>query len=97
MIAAGGTVIAGAPPVEFSGVSTDSRTVRPGALFVALRGERYDGHAFAAEALRRGAAAALVDRGRSQDAPGCLIPGARHAAGAGRNWPPRIARSSRCR
>ena len=42
-------------------VSTDSRRVGPGVLFVALRGVRHDGHAFAAEALRAGAAAVLVD------------------------------------
>jgi len=67
-----GTVISGTPPAEFSGVSTDSRTVRPGELFIALRGERYDGHAFAAEALRRGAAAALVSQ-PVEDGTGCLI------------------------
>ena len=38
-----------------TGVSTDTRTIAPGSLFVALRGERFDGHAFAADA-RRGAA-----------------------------------------
>jgi UDP-N-acetylmuramoyl-tripeptide--D-alanyl-D-alanine ligase len=42
-------------------VSTDSRRVGPGMLFVALHGVRHDGHAFAAEALRAGAAAVLVD------------------------------------
>lgn len=46
---------------RFSGVSTDTRTVEPGMLFVALRGERFDGHDFLAEALRRGAAGVLVD------------------------------------
>ncbi|MGL4564968.1 MAG: Mur ligase domain-containing protein, partial [Halioglobus sp.] len=34
------------PDREFHGVSTDSRTVRPGELFVALRGENFDGHDF---------------------------------------------------
>ena len=48
--------------VEFAGVSTDSRAVAGGALFVALRGERFDGHAFVADAARRGAAAAVVER-----------------------------------
>ena len=43
------------------GVSIDSRTVQPGELFVALRGPNHDGHAFAIDALARGAAA-LVDR-----------------------------------
>ena len=43
------------------GVSIDSRTVQPGELFVALRGPHHDGHAFAGDALARGAVA-LVDR-----------------------------------
>ncbi len=42
-------------------VSTDSRNVGRGALFVALRGERFDGHAFVQAALQGGAAAAMVD------------------------------------
>jgi UDP-N-acetylmuramoyl-tripeptide--D-alanyl-D-alanine ligase len=54
-----------APPpdgdVRFSGVSTDSRTLRHGELFVALRGEHFDGHAFLEAARAAGAAAALVD------------------------------------
>jgi len=46
---------------RFTGVSTDSRTLRAGELFVALRGERFDGHAFVAAASGAGAAAAMVD------------------------------------
>jgi UDP-N-acetylmuramoyl-tripeptide--D-alanyl-D-alanine ligase len=45
-----------------AGVSTDTRTLRAGDLFVALRGERFDGHAFLAQARAAGAAAAMVDR-----------------------------------
>ncbi len=45
--------------VIVTGVSTDTRTLRPGELFVALRGPHADGHAFLADALRRGAPAAL--------------------------------------
>ena len=45
-----------------SGVSIDSRTVRPGDLFVAIQGPNFDGHDFAADALARGAAAAMVSR-----------------------------------
>jgi UDP-N-acetylmuramoyl-tripeptide--D-alanyl-D-alanine ligase len=44
-----------------SGVSIDSRSAAPGDLFIALRGETFDGHAFAAAALAGGAAAAMVD------------------------------------
>ncbi len=47
--------------VEFTAVNTDSRNVSPGDLFVALKGERYDGHAFVAQAAAAGAVAALVD------------------------------------
>ncbi len=50
------------PDTEFDGVSIDSRTVTPGELFVAIRGERVDGHDFVAEAVRRGAAGILVSR-----------------------------------
>jgi len=46
---------------RFSGVSTDTRSVAAGELFVALRGERFDGHAFLGAARDRGAAGALVD------------------------------------
>ena len=47
---------------RIASVVTDSRRVVPGALFVALQGERDDGHAFVPDALARGAAAALVHR-----------------------------------
>jgi len=46
---------------KITGVSTDSRTIRPGSLFVALRGEHFDGHDFLAVARAKGAAAFLVD------------------------------------
>jgi UDP-N-acetylmuramoyl-tripeptide--D-alanyl-D-alanine ligase len=55
---------AGAQPILTS-VSIDSRTLEPGALFVAIRGPRFDGHDFLAAAHARGARAALVER----DAP----------------------------
>jgi len=50
--------------VEFTAVSTDSRAVRHGDLFVALKGERFDGHGFVAQAAAAGAAAAMVEPGR---------------------------------
>ncbi len=45
---------------EFRGVTTDSRALRQGDLFVALRGENFDGHDFLAQAAAAGAVAALV-------------------------------------
>ena len=59
----GGTLAARvAGEIAFTGVSIDSRTIAPGALFVAIRGPRFDGHDFLAEAAGRGARAALVHR-----------------------------------
>ena len=46
---------------RFESVGTDSRAIIPGQLFVALRGERFDGHDFVAAAAGAGAAAAMVD------------------------------------
>jgi UDP-N-acetylmuramoyl-tripeptide--D-alanyl-D-alanine ligase len=51
------------PEVSYSEVSTDSRTLRPGALFVALSGERFDGHAFLNQAAQAGARGAVVRAG----------------------------------
>jgi UDP-N-acetylmuramoyl-tripeptide--D-alanyl-D-alanine ligase len=47
-------------PVE--GWSIDSRTIRPGDLFIALRGPNHDGHLYIEEVFRKGAVAAIVDR-----------------------------------
>lgn len=45
-----------------SGVSIDTRTIRPGELYWVIRGDRLDGHDFVADAFRRGAAGAVVER-----------------------------------
>lgn len=58
--ATGGALLAGSPATAFVTFSTDTRSLQPGALFFALRGERFDGHAFLAEAAARGAAGAVV-------------------------------------
>jgi UDP-N-acetylmuramoyl-tripeptide--D-alanyl-D-alanine ligase len=70
---AGGRWI-GAAPAEVRGVSTDSRALPAGALFVALRGERFDGHAFLAAARDAGAAAALVDEAHVASLGGAAPP-----------------------
>ncbi len=48
-------------PRHFDRICTDSRTLQPGDLFVALRGDNFDGHAFVPEAMERGAVGALVE------------------------------------
>jgi UDP-N-acetylmuramoyl-tripeptide--D-alanyl-D-alanine ligase len=48
--------------MEIKGVSIDSRTVREGELFVAIRGDRFDGHDFVPDAIRKGAWGAIVER-----------------------------------
>jgi len=58
--ALGATVVG--PDVRFTSVSTDSRTLEAGALFVALHGERFDGHEYVGAARESGAAAAMVER-----------------------------------
>ncbi len=47
---------------ETRGYSIDSRTIKPGELFFAVKGERLDGHEFVAGALERGAVAAVIGR-----------------------------------
>jgi len=59
---------------RFASVSTDSRTLARGALFVALKGERFDGHRFLDAARERGAAAAMVDEEARQTAEGAHLP-----------------------
>ena len=51
----GGRVTAGDPTRRFPRVSIDSRTLQPGELFFAIRGERFDGHDFVAQVLSAGA------------------------------------------
>ncbi|HAG78970.1 MAG TPA: UDP-N-acetylmuramoyl-tripeptide--D-alanyl-D-alanine ligase, partial [Pseudomonas sp.] len=47
---------------SFTAVSTDSRAIEPGQLFIALTGPRFDGHAYLADVAAKGAVAALVER-----------------------------------
>ena len=50
------------PQVEFSGACVDSRKIKKGELFVAIKGEKVDGHDFVLDALENGAAMAMVSR-----------------------------------
>jgi UDP-N-acetylmuramoyl-L-alanyl-D-glutamate--2,6-diaminopimelate ligase len=56
-----GARVAGSLPASVDAVASDSRSVRPGTLFVALRGERADGHDFVRDAVARGASVVVVD------------------------------------
>ena len=62
LIAWSGAVPEGPVPETFPGLSTDTRDLPPGCLFLALRGERFDGHAFAAQAVAAGAGAVVANR-----------------------------------
>ena len=72
-IAASGGRLEGAPPAEIAGISIDSRTIAPGEAFVAIRGERFDGHDYVGAALERGAALAVVAAGRAPAGLGPLL------------------------
>lgn len=54
-------------PQAITSVSIDTRTLEPGALFFAIRGDLHDGHSFVAQALEKGAAAAVVDRAHAAE------------------------------
>jgi UDP-N-acetylmuramoyl-tripeptide--D-alanyl-D-alanine ligase len=69
----GTTLVRGDPELAIQSVVSDSRLARPGSLFVCLRGSRRDGHEFLDDAARRGAAAALSERGRSRSLPGLAV------------------------
>lgn len=57
----------------FTRISTDTRTLRAGDLYWALKGEKFDGHTFAAEAMKKGAAACVVARWAGLSLPGPFI------------------------
>ena len=59
--ATGGRLIRGDLGTVFEGISIDSRTIKRGELFIALRGVRFDGHQFVSEAMERGAEGAIVE------------------------------------
>ena len=60
----------GNPELVFTRVTTDSRDIRAGDLFVALKGERFDAHDFVAQAFAHGAVAVMVERAMDGD---CII------------------------
>jgi UDP-N-acetylmuramoyl-tripeptide--D-alanyl-D-alanine ligase len=70
----------------FDELSTDSRTLQPGTLFVALSGERFDGHDFIAAVQAHGAVAVLVERKVAVDLPQIIVDNTRFALGRYGAW-----------
>ena len=81
------------PDVAFDGVSTDSRAQLTGALFVALRGEHFDGHDFLAQLPAKGAAAVIAEQlPPGWTLPAIVVPNTLTALGqAGNFWRARFA------
>ena len=68
--------------VRFSRVHSDTRSLRAGDLFVALKGERFDAHDFLSQAASHGAVAALAEHGLAEAGlPGLQVPDAKVALG----------------
>jgi len=67
--------------VMITGISKDTRNIHPGDLYVALKGERFDGHQFVAEANLSGAVGALVSNSQSVDVPQVQVDDTRVALG----------------
>jgi len=63
-----GSIVRRGSLVDVAGVVTDSRALVPGNVFVAIKGESHDGHAFVAKAVAAHAAVILVERGRGEQA-----------------------------
>ena len=59
----GGRLIYGSPDIPVSGISIDSRTIREGEIFVAIKGDIFDGHNFIEDAIKKGGAGAIVQEG----------------------------------
>jgi UDP-N-acetylmuramoyl-tripeptide--D-alanyl-D-alanine ligase len=71
--ACGGELIGGAPDTKVLRVSTDSRQVRAGDLFIAIKGEKFDAHDFVREVIAKGATAVLVERSRARREDAAVI------------------------
>ncbi|SHO56719.1 UDP-N-acetylmuramoyl-tripeptide--D-alanyl-D-alanine ligase [Vibrio quintilis] len=69
-----------------SSVSTDTRDIKPGALFVALAGERFDGHNFITQAIEKGASAVLVSRAVAAAVPQLVVSDTKIALGVIASW-----------
>ncbi|MDB5093838.1 MAG: UDP-N-acetylmuramoylalanyl-D-glutamate--2,6-diaminopimelate ligase [Candidatus Eremiobacteraeota bacterium] len=77
----GARVVGELPPLV-EAISSDSRAAGPGTMFVALRGERFDGHAYVAGAIARGASVIVAERELDASVPVVVVPDTRVAASA---------------
>lgn len=83
----GGVATAGSPDAPMRGVSADSRDVADGFVFVAIRGERADGHDFVPAAIHQGAAAIVVERRLPDvDVPQLVVTSSRRALAEAAAW-----------
>jgi UDP-N-acetylmuramoyl-tripeptide--D-alanyl-D-alanine ligase len=71
--ATGGRLAGGPASTPFDGVSIDSRTVAPGALFIAIKGDRFDGHDYIDAAIARGAAGVVAMRPPADPGPAAVV------------------------
>ncbi|MFC1532723.1 UDP-N-acetylmuramoyl-tripeptide--D-alanyl-D-alanine ligase [Thermodesulfobacteriota bacterium] len=87
-----GELISGPEGSVLSGISTDSREIIPGQLFIALRGEKYDGHDFVEKAIEKGASCIIKEKGRQIEIPEnsgiaiIVVPDTLRALGDLANW-----------
>src|SRR6185436_11374170 len=83
----------GALPKSVNGITDDSRSVKPGDLFVAVRGSERDGHDYLDAAAKAGAAAAIVQDADRTNVPSLVVNNGRRAAAiaaaAVYGWPAR--------
>jgi UDP-N-acetylmuramoyl-tripeptide--D-alanyl-D-alanine ligase len=74
--AVGGRLLSGDPAAALPGISIDTRTLEPGDLFIAIRGERFDGHDFVEAAFAAGAAGAVISEPMTALRPALVSGGA---------------------
>ena len=76
----------GNEPVVFDSISTDTRTLKSGALYIAIKGEHFNGHDFIAEAVKQGAVAVLISEPVDTIVPAVLVEDTRLALGMFAAW-----------
>ena len=68
--------------IEITGISTDTRAIQPGELFIALQGESFDGHIFVRQALEKGAGAVMTHKQMGPGVPAVFVDDTLEALGA---------------